>query len=89
MSDPITAINDMLRERGWERRHLLPAFGGSGSRMSDALNRKRPLSISTIRCLVFNYGMDAAAMIAWYPTEMQPVERLCIYEEIASKDKSA
>lgn len=27
-----------------------------------------------IRCLVFNYGMDAEKMIKWYPTIMQPKE---------------
>jgi HTH-type transcriptional regulator / antitoxin HigA len=73
MSDPIDAIEEMLRQRGWQRRHLYPALGSTG-KASEVMNRVRPLSLPMIRCLVINYGMDAATMIKWYPTKMQPVE---------------
>jgi HTH-type transcriptional regulator/antitoxin HigA len=71
MGDPIDAIEAMLKARGWTRRHLMAAFGTT-ARISEIMNRKRPLSIGMIRCLVFNFGMDADVMIQWYPTERQP-----------------
>lgn len=71
MSDPVDAIEKMLKERGWTRRHLIAVFATT-ARTSEIMNRKRPLTLSMIRCLVFNYGMNAEAMIEWYPTEQQP-----------------
>jgi plasmid maintenance system antidote protein VapI len=82
VKDPIEAIEQLLEKRGWTRRYLEPALG-SRSRVSEVMNRKRPLSLSMIRCLVFNYGMDAEMMIQWYSTEMQPVEPIGIHEAIA------
>jgi antitoxin component HigA of HigAB toxin-antitoxin module len=81
VKDPIEAIEKLLEKRGWTRRYLEPALG-SRSKVSEVMNRKRPLSISMIRCLVFNYRMDAKTMIQWYPTEMQPVEPVGIHEAI-------
>jgi hypothetical protein len=72
-NDPVDEIERLLERKGWTRRHLMAAFGTS-ARVSEVLNRKRPLSIGMIRVLVFNLGMDAEKMIQWYPTEMQPVE---------------
>lgn len=72
--DPVTVIEAMLEKKGWSRRHLLPAMGTT-ARISEIMNRKRPLSLGMIRCLVFNYGMDADVLIKWYPTEQQPKER--------------
>jgi HTH-type transcriptional regulator/antitoxin HigA len=71
MADPIDEIERFLKRKGWTRRHLMPAFGDRG-RVSEIMNRKRPLSIGMIRVLVFNYGLDAEKMIQWYPTEMKP-----------------
>ncbi len=82
MTDPIQAIEALMQNRGWTRRHLLPAFGGSRSHMCEALNRKRPLSLSQIRCLVFNYGLDAEVMIKWYPTTMQPHQPVDAFEVV-------
>lgn len=73
-NDPIAKIEKMLHDRNWERRHLYPAMGSS-ARTSEILNRIRPLTLSMIRCLVFNYGMKAEDLISWYPTQMQPRER--------------
>ena len=72
--DPVTKIEEMLRKRNWERRHLYPAMGSS-ARTSEIMNRIRPLTLSMIRCLVINYGMKAEDLIPWYPTRMQPKER--------------
>lgn len=83
MDDPITAIEQLMKVRGWDRRHLLPVFGTS-ARTSEVMSRKRPLSIAHIRCLVFNYGMDADVMIQWYPTDQQPIERETTFDAISS-----
>jgi HTH-type transcriptional regulator/antitoxin HigA len=89
MKDPIDHINDLLEARGWTRRYLLPAFGGSRSRMSEAMGRKRPLSLSQIRCFVINFGMKAEDMIRWYPTKYQPKEPVTIYDVIDETKKAA
>jgi HTH-type transcriptional regulator / antitoxin HigA len=70
MRDPVDEIEKMLRERKWTRRHLLAVFGTSG-RTSEVMNRRRPLTLNHIRCLVFNFNMDAELMIEWYPTDQQ------------------
>jgi antitoxin component HigA of HigAB toxin-antitoxin module len=89
MSDPINAIEELMRQRGWTRRHLLPAFGGLSSRVSEAMARKRPLSLSQIRCLIVNYGMDAEVMIKWYPTKMQPEPPVDVFEAIRKTGTAA
>lgn len=82
MRDPVDAIEALLRERKWCRRHLLPVFGTS-ARISEVLNRKRPLTLGHIRVLVFNYGMDAETMIQWYPTEQQQEQRESVFVALA------
>lgn len=88
MSDPIDAIKALMQNRGRTRRHLMPAFGGLSSRMAEVMNYKRPLSLSQIRCLVFNYGMDAEVMIKWYPTEMQRNPPVDVYEVVRQTGRS-
>lgn len=87
--DPIDHIQKLLVDRGWKPRDLLPAFGGCRGRMSEALNRKRPLSLSQIRCLVFNYGMKAHDLIPWYPTTQQPEEPFNIFDVVPREKKAA
>ena len=48
--DPIEAILHYLESQGLSPRDLEP-FIGSGSRVSEVLNRKRPLSLNMIRKL--------------------------------------
>jgi HTH-type transcriptional regulator/antitoxin HigA len=81
VSDPIDAIETMLAERNWTSRHLMAALGTTG-KISEIMNRKRPLSIGMIRCLVFNYGMNAETMIKWYPTKQQPDEPVNVFVEV-------
>lgn len=75
MNDAIDAIEEMLKRKGWNRQHLYPALGNS-AKASDIMNRIRPLTLPMIRCLVFNYGMDAEVLVKWYPTKTQPVEKI-------------
>jgi HTH-type transcriptional regulator/antitoxin HigA len=48
--DPITAIEFMLEQKGLKRRDLEPAIGSRG-RVSEVLNRKRPLTLPMVRAL--------------------------------------
>lgn len=50
------------------REQLLDVFGGSRARMSEAMNKKRGLSVNQIRRLHFDLGLDASALL-------RPVER--------------
>lgn len=49
-SDPIEAIKLRLEQRGLTRKDLEPVLG-SRARVSEVLNRRRPLSISMVRNL--------------------------------------
>jgi HTH-type transcriptional regulator / antitoxin HigA len=48
--DPITAIEFMLEQKGLKRRDLEPAIGSRG-RVSEVLNRRRPLTLPMVRAL--------------------------------------
>lgn len=65
--DPIEAILYHLESRGLSRHDLEPYLGGRG-RVSEVLNRKRPLSLEMIRKLHTGLGIPAAVLIQPYPT---------------------
>lgn len=48
--DPIAAIKFMMEQKGMTRRDLEPAIGSRG-RVSEVLNRKRPLTLPMVRAL--------------------------------------
>jgi HTH-type transcriptional regulator / antitoxin HigA len=48
--DPIAAILFMMEQKGLTRRELEPAIGSRG-RVSEMLNRKRPLTLPMVRAL--------------------------------------
>lgn len=48
--DPIAAIEFMLEQKGLSRRDLEPAIGSRG-RVSEVLNRRRPLTLPMVRSL--------------------------------------
>lgn len=48
--DPIAAVLFMMEQRGLSRRDLEPAIGSRG-RVSEVLNRKRPLTLPMVRAL--------------------------------------
>lgn len=48
--DPIEAILFMMEQKGFTRRNLEPAIGSRG-RVSEILNRKRPLTLPMVRAL--------------------------------------
>lgn len=65
--DPIEAILYHMESRGLTRRDLEP-YIGSRARVSEVLNRKRPLSMEMIRNLRKGLGIPAETLIQPYHT---------------------
>ena len=63
--DPIEAIRYYMESRGLVRRDLEP-YIGSRARVSEILNRKRPLSLTMIRRLNKGLGIPAEVLIKPY-----------------------
>ena len=64
--EPIAAILYTMESRGLSRRDLEP-YICSRARVSEVLNRKRPLSIEMIRKLHTGLGIPAEVLIQPYP----------------------
>ena len=60
--DPIEAIEYYMESRGLDRHDLEAYIGGSG-RVSEVLNRKRPLTLRMIRNLHSGLGIPAEVLI--------------------------
>jgi HTH-type transcriptional regulator/antitoxin HigA len=67
-ADPIAAIEFMMEQRGMTRADLEPIIGPSG-RVSEVLNRRRPLSLSMIRRLSLELQIPAEILIQPYPLQ--------------------
>ncbi len=65
--DPIEAILYHMQSRGFSRRDLEP-YIGSRARVSEVLNRKRPLTMEMIRNLHRGLGIPAEVLIQPYHT---------------------
>ena len=65
LPDPIEAIRYYMESRGLSRRDLEP-YIGNRARVSEVLNRKRPLSIDMIRRLHAGLGIPAEVLIQPY-----------------------
>lgn len=68
LPDPVEAILYHIESRGLSRRDLEP-FIGSRARVSEVLNRKRPLTIGMIRKLHTGLGILAEVLIQPYSLE--------------------
>ena len=64
--DPIALIEFAMEQRGADRTELEPMIGSRG-RVSEVLNRKRPLSIAMIRNLQEEWHLPADVLIRPYP----------------------
>jgi len=60
--DPIDAILFRMNEKGLKQSDLVPYFGTS-SRVSEILNRKRPLTVQMIRALTIGLGISAETLV--------------------------
>lgn len=83
--DPIQAIEYLMESRGWTRKELEPAIGSRG-RVSEIMNRKRPLTIGMIRKLEQMTGIPASVLIQPYATEQGQVDNDFV---VASNEESA
>ena len=61
--DPIEAIKLKMEEEGLKRKDLAPYFG-SISRVSEVLNRKRPLTLEMIKKIHRGLGISAETLLA-------------------------
>jgi len=62
MPDPITAIRFRMNQLGFRAKDLIP-YIGSGSKVSEVLSGKRPLSLSMIRKLNTELGIPAEILL--------------------------
>lgn len=60
--DPIDAILFRMNEKGLKQADLVQYFGTS-SRVSEVLNRKRPLTVQMIRALTIGLGISADTLV--------------------------
>lgn len=65
-ADPIEMLLYYMEAKGLSRADLEPAIG-SRARVSEVLNRRRPLTIQMIRRLQSQFGMSADLLIRPYP----------------------
>jgi HTH-type transcriptional regulator/antitoxin HigA len=63
--DPIAAIEYEMEKRGLTRRDLEPLLGPSG-RVSEVLNRQRPLTVKMMRQLHRKLGISGNVLLADY-----------------------
>ena len=61
--DPIDAIKIKMEEEGLKKKDLIRYFG-SASRVSEVLNRKRPLTLEMIRKIHIGLGISAETLLA-------------------------
>lgn len=64
--DPIEAILHQMESQGLSRRDIEP-YIGTRARVSEVLNRKRPLSLNMIRNLHSGLGISVEMLIQSYP----------------------
>jgi len=64
--DPIAAIEFMLEQKGLTRRDLEPAIGSRG-RVSEVLNKKRPLTLPMVRALSDLLDIPMSVLAQAYP----------------------
>ncbi len=65
--DPIAAILFMMEQKGLTRRDLEPAIG-SRSRVSEILNRRRPLTLPMVRALSGLLNIPIDVLVQPYDT---------------------
>lgn len=68
--DPIEFLTHVMESRGLTRKDLEPYIGPRG-RVSDILNRTRPLTLEMIRRLADGLKLPAEVLIRLYELRMQ------------------
>ncbi len=78
LPDPIEAIEYYMESRGLSRQDLEP-YIGSRPRVSEILNRRRPLTLKMIRNLEAGLGIPAEILVQ--PYDVEPYDRPAAKEE--------
>jgi HTH-type transcriptional regulator/antitoxin HigA len=65
--DPIAAVEFMMEQKGLSRHDLEPAIGSRG-RVSEVLNRRRPLTLPMVRALSRLLGIPTDVLVRPYDT---------------------
>ncbi len=65
--DPIDLLNHVMEARGLSRKDLEP-FIGTRARVTEILNRTRPLTLEMIRRLSAGLGLPASLLVRRYAT---------------------
>lgn len=73
LPDPIEAIKFRMEQQGLSRKDLRP-YIGSQSKVSEVLNRKRPLSLAMIRALHEGLGIPAEVLLQAPGKELEAPE---------------
>ena len=68
--DPIEFLQYIMQARGLTRKDLEPYIGARG-RVSDIINRVRPLSLDMIRRLAEGLDLPANVLIQDYPLQVR------------------
>lgn len=68
LPNPIDALEYHMESRGLNRRDLEP-YVGSRARVSEILNRRRPLTLRMIRALSEGLGISADILVQPYPLD--------------------
>lgn len=71
--DPIDAIEYYIESRGLSHKDLEP-YIGAGGRVSEILNRERPLTLNMIRHLSSGTGIPASVLIQPYELKQKPAK---------------
>jgi HTH-type transcriptional regulator / antitoxin HigA len=66
--DPIAAVLCMMEQKGLTRRDLEPAIGSRG-RVSEILNRRRPLTLPMVRALNALLDIPTDVLVQSYETQ--------------------
>jgi HTH-type transcriptional regulator / antitoxin HigA len=78
--DPIEAIKFRMEQMNLKQKDIAPLFGGK-TRISEVLNKKRPLSIKMIVLLNRYLGIPLGSLVATNKSiKLKPVERKAILE---------
>jgi len=71
LPDPIEAIKIRMEDLGLHRKDLEDVIGSKG-RISEILNRKRPLTLPMVQRLSEKLGLPAEVLIQAYPLPQRP-----------------
>lgn len=87
--DPIDAIIFRMQEKGLKQADLIP-YLGTRSRVSEILNRKRPLTVTMIRLLANGLGISAETLVGIStPDNYQPKENNVDWSKFPVKEMVA